>query len=105
MGSPIELILHKAKTTTTCAPFIYNWQWRGLSSNFKTYTISSSHEREAALQSIFCGTPNCKESSLVIILDFEEAVPGFKTSNCSVLPLLFDAEYYQSFEIALRNVG
>jgi hypothetical protein len=39
---------------------------------------------------------------------FEKMLPGFDQhlpAKCSVLPLLFGAEHYQSLEIALTDVG
>jgi hypothetical protein len=39
---------------------------------------------------------------------FEKTLPGFDQhlpAKCSVFPLIFCAEHYQSLEIALTNVG
>jgi hypothetical protein len=41
-------------------------------------------------------------------VDFEKTFPGFDQhlpAKCSVFPLLFGAEQYQSLEITLINVG
>jgi hypothetical protein len=41
-------------------------------------------------------------------MGFEKTLPGFHqylSANCSVFPLLFGAEHYQSFVVALTNAG
>jgi hypothetical protein len=44
----------------------------------------------------------------LIFVGFEKIFPRFdqnRPAKCSVFPLLFGAEHYQSLEIALTNVG
>jgi hypothetical protein len=46
--------------------------------------------------------------SLESLLQTAKQLPGFDQhlpAKCSVFPLLFGAEHYQSLEIALTNVG
>jgi hypothetical protein len=52
--------------------------------------------------------PNCKEARLVDFVGVEKTRPGVDPplpAKCSVFPLLFGAEHYQSLETALTNVG
>jgi hypothetical protein len=47
-------------------------------------------------QDVTCDIPSCKEACLV---DFREFY-----RKCSIFPLFFSAEHYQSPEIAVTNV-
>jgi hypothetical protein len=44
----------------------------------------------------------------LIFMGFEKTLPGFDQhlpAKCSVFPLLFGAEHYQSLEMSSTNVG
>jgi hypothetical protein len=60
------------------------------------------------LQTVVCGIPNCKEAHLVDFCGLRESaswIQSTPSAKCLVFPLIFDAEHYQSLEIALTNIG